>query len=267
MMMYPSLTKSHKGVYPFRLGTTSFIYPDHYVPNVKMLGPYLDEIELLLFESQPVDALPSKSLITELSRLAGEYDLAYNIHLPTDVSISDPRPQKQQRAVDTMLKVFELTEPLNPTAYCLHIPYDKNLSAGEKKSRWQDRVFHGLEKLLAGGIPPQSIAVETLDYSLDRLDGIIDNLDLNVCLDLGHLMARAVDIKTVFDHYGGKTLIIHLHAFEKDRDHLALDRLSAQCAQTVLWILNRFRRTVSIEVFSFEDLKASLDFLDQFYPS
>ncbi len=43
--------KSYKGSYQFRLGTTSFIYPDHYLPNVKMLGPYLNEIELLLFES------------------------------------------------------------------------------------------------------------------------------------------------------------------------------------------------------------------------
>jgi hypothetical protein len=77
--MYPSLARSYKGIFPFKLGTTSFIYPDHYIPNVKMLGPYLDEIELLLFESLPADALPSKAVIAELSDLAREYDLTYNI--------------------------------------------------------------------------------------------------------------------------------------------------------------------------------------------
>jgi hypothetical protein len=47
--MYPALNKSYKGLFPFNIGTTSFIYPDDYVPNVKMLGPYLGNIELLLF--------------------------------------------------------------------------------------------------------------------------------------------------------------------------------------------------------------------------
>ena len=96
---YPSLIKSYKGMYPFKIGTTSFIYPDHYIPNVKMLGPYLDEIELLLFESTGTDALPSKSVIAELSRLAKDFDLTYNVHLPTDISISDPDPKRQIHAV------------------------------------------------------------------------------------------------------------------------------------------------------------------------
>ena len=61
--MYPALGKSYKGEFPFNIGTTSFIYPDDYVPNVKMLGPYLENIELLLFESQHTDALPSTSSI------------------------------------------------------------------------------------------------------------------------------------------------------------------------------------------------------------
>ena len=38
LSMYPSLDRSYKGIFPFNLGTTSFIYPDDYVPNVKMHG-------------------------------------------------------------------------------------------------------------------------------------------------------------------------------------------------------------------------------------
>ena len=264
---HPQLSKSYKGVFPFNIGTTSFIYPDDYVPNVKMLGPYLDEIELLLFESRPANVLPSKSVIAELSRLAAVHNLTYNIHLPIDVSVSDPRPQKQQQAVDTILNVFDLTEPLRPTAYTLHIPYGINLSGTEKSGHWQDRVFRNLEKLVTGGIRPQSIAVETLDFPLDLLDGIIDDLDLSICLDLGHLMAGAVDIKSVYKRYRSKTTIIHLHAFKKDRDHLALDQLSTEYIQAALWILRQFTRTVSLEVFSFESLQASLAFLEKHWQS
>lgn len=265
--MYPSLGKSYKAAFPFNIGTTSFIYPDDYVPNVKMLGPYLDEIELLLFESRPAHVLPSKSVIAELCRLAAVYDLIYNIHLPIDVSVSDPRPQKHQQAVDTILNVFDLTEPLHPTAYTLHIPYAKNLSGTEKSGNWQDRVFRNLEKLVAGGMRPQSIAVETLDYPLNLLDGIIEDLDLRICLDLGHLMAAAVDIKSVYERYRSKTSIIHLHAFKKGRDHLALDQLSTEYNQAVLWILRQFTRTVSLEVFSFASLQASLAFLEKQWQS
>ena len=75
--MYPSLSKSYKGIFPFSIGTTSFIYPDDYVPNVKKLGPYLENIELLLFESNNTDALPSKQVIRELVSLAKDFNLTY----------------------------------------------------------------------------------------------------------------------------------------------------------------------------------------------
>jgi hypothetical protein len=102
---YPPLTKSYKGRFPFKICTTSFIYPDHYIPNVKMLGSYMDEIELLLFESRGVDAIPSTAVVAELDQLAREFDLTYNVHLPTDVSITDRSPTRQKNAVETMVQV------------------------------------------------------------------------------------------------------------------------------------------------------------------
>ena len=43
---YPVLSKSYKGAYPFKPCAPSFIYPDHYVPNVKLLGAFVDEIPI-----------------------------------------------------------------------------------------------------------------------------------------------------------------------------------------------------------------------------
>lgn len=265
MKPYPALKKSYKGKYPFRLGTTSFIYADDYLPNAKMLGPYLDEIELLLFESLPPDALPSNAVIEELCRIGQEYDLRYNVHLPTDVSISHPESEKQQHAVDTILDVVRLVAPLCPSSCTLHIPYHQASFKAERLTKWQKRVRQNLNKLLDNGIEPEGIAVETLDYPFELLDGIIDDLNLSVCLDLGHLMAGGYNIKTIFNDYGRRTSILHLHAFTKNGDHMALNHLSAEYAQAVFWILNNFNQTVSLEVFSFEDLQVSLDYLDQYY--
>ena len=261
--MYPSLARSYKGTFPFNLGTTSFIYPDDYVPNVKMLGPYLDEIELLLFESLSADSLPSKAVIAELSHLARKYDLNYNIHLPTDVSISDEKPEKQRLAVDTILNVSDLLSPLAPTAFSLHIPYSKKSFGEDAVKSWQSCVYKNLEKILAGGIAAESIAVETLDYRFDLLDGVIADLNLSICLDLGHLIVHGYHLNALFNKYADRTSMIHLHGVKNGHDHLALNKLSDEFIEPVVSILKRFTGSVSLEVFAFDDLKPSLAFLEK----
>jgi sugar phosphate isomerase/epimerase len=259
---YPSLTKSYKGIYPFKIGTTSFIYPDHYIPNVKMLGPYMDEIELLLFESTGPDALPSRSVITELGRLAAEFDLSYNIHLPTDISISDRDPARQRHAVETMVWVIERVHPLCPSALTLHIPYAEGSFEEYDVKKWQDRVYHNLDKILSATLQKDIIAIENLNYPFELVEEIIIDLDLSICLDLGHLMLYDYDIVSGFNKYSFKTSIIHLHGVEKARDHTALYRLPDKLIESVLWILKRFTGVVSLEVFSFENLNSSLIFLE-----
>jgi len=259
---YPSLAKSYKGLFPFKIGTTSFIYPDHYIPNVKMLGPYLDEIELLFFESRGPEALPPRTVITELCRLAGEFDLSYNVHLPTDISISDRDPAGQQRAVETMIRVMDLVQPLDASALILHIPFGEKSYDASIVANWQDRVYKNLENILSTVENKNIIAVETLDYPLDMLEDIIADLEVAICLDLGHLMVYDHDLLKVYNKYGHKTGVLHLHGVENGRDHMALERLSEKLASTVLQVLTRFSGVVSLEVFSFEDLNSSLKFFE-----
>ncbi|MGB5747445.1 MAG: cobamide remodeling phosphodiesterase CbiR [Desulfobacterales bacterium] len=259
---YPALSKSYKGMFPFKICTTSFVYPDHYIPNVKMLGPYMDEIELLLFESTGPDVLPSRFEITELGRLAAEFDLSYNIHLPTDISISDMNTERQRSAVETMVQVIELVEPLCPSALILHVPYIDGSLKDDSLSIWQDRVYKNLEKILSVVENKKIIAIETLEYPLELLEAVIVDLDLAICLDLGHLMVYDNDVKEVFKKYSYKTSVLHLHGVENNRDHMTLKRLSPKLIETVLWVLKRFSGVVSIEVFSYEDLISSLKFLE-----
>ena len=259
---YPPLAKSYKGRYPFKIGTTSFIYPDDYLPNVLMLGPFLDEIELLLFESRAADALPPQTVIAELCRLARKFNLSYNVHLPTDISISDPNPARQHLAVETMKRVLDLVRPLDPSALILHIPLGEISSDEPALAEWRDRVYHNLAKILAGLENKHAIAIETLDYPLDLLEDVIADLEVAVCLDLGHLMRYGYDLIKVYERYGSRTGVLHLHGIENGRDHLALDRLSGKLASAVLQVLKRFSGVVSLEVFCFEDLNSSLKFIE-----
>ena len=259
---YPMLSKSYKGVYPFKLCTPSFIYPDHYVPNVELLGPFVDEIEILMFESAPADSLLSSQEINALSRLSQELDLTYNIHLPTDISIGDPDPVKQQQAIDSLIRVIELVAPLRPTNYTLHLPYDDNLGDKDSIKRWQEVVHHNLLKILTTGVG-NLIAIETLDYPFEMIETIIAELNVSICMDLGHLIVHGENLKRVSDKYLDKTSIIHLHGVEDGNDHLALDRLAKPLVKTVFEILGQFSGSVSLEVFSFENLDTSLAFLER----
>ena len=258
---YPTLTKSYKGMFPFKICTTSFIYPDHYIPNVKMLGPCMDEIELLLFESQGVDSIPSKAVIADLGQLGREFDLSYNIHLPTDVSLTDKNRSRQENAVETMIRVIERVLPLGPSALVLHLPYDE-ASFEQNTTAWQNRAYQNLEKILPAVDNNKLIAIETLDYPLELLADIPHDLDLSICLDLGHLMVYDYDILEVFNTYASSTSVIHLHGVENQCDHTTLERLSDKSFSTVRQVLARFTGVVSIEVFSFEHLDSSLKYLE-----
>jgi len=262
--MYPTLPKSYKGAFPFKIGSSSFIYPDGYVQNVKMLAPYLDEIELLLFESAS-DSLPSNHEIKKLSLLSNEFDLTYNVHLPIDISLSNLDISLRHTAMETIKQLIELTAPLSPTTYTLHLPYDEVDFEKECIKRWQERLYKSIGQLVATGINGEMISIETLAYPLDWVEKIITFFNLSVCIDLGHLIVNRFDMEAVFNKYCKRTSIIHLHGVENHKDHLALDKLPKQMTDIIIRILKRFPGVVSLEVFSFNELFTSLNVLEKLW--
>jgi sugar phosphate isomerase/epimerase len=262
---YPHLPKSYKGVYPFSLSTTSFIYPDDYIPNISMLGPYIDEIELLLFESNDIESLFPESVVDELNCLARDLNIRYNVHLPTDISISTQDVRLQQAAVDSYTKTIERMLPLAPSTFCLHVPYDEDDAEKNTVKRWRDRVRSNLYRLLGGAIEGSLISIETLDYPVDFIEDIVMELNLSICMDVGHLILYGYDVMDVFIRYSSKISSIHLHGVENTQDHLAIDRLPQQFIQPVIEILKRFTGILSLEVFSYHHLNPSLRILEMWW--
>ncbi|MDL2124177.1 MAG: TIM barrel protein [Deltaproteobacteria bacterium] len=262
--MYPFISKSYKHAYPFKIGTTSYIYPDHIIPNVKMLAPYFDEIELLLFESR-FDSLPTMQQITELALLAEQYDLSYNVHLPIDISLTDSNPLARSKSVNVIKRICDLTYVLTPSTYTLHLPCDETSFDGDGLKIWHDFAADGIEKLIATGIKSQAISIETLAYPFEWLEEIIKAFKLSVCIDIGHLLVNGFDVKKVFDKHSSITSIIHLHGVENKKDHVTLNRLSLEQMDQIIGILKRYYGVVSLEVFSFDNLNSSLTFLEKYW--
>lgn len=260
---FPGLEKSYKGLYPFRLGTTSFIHPAGYADNAALVGPYVDEIELLFFESLGSEISPLKEEIRLLERISEEQKVSYNVHLPTDVWPGHESRSRRQTAVDELKRVIDLTAPLMPSTWTLHLPFKGNYHAEDEISPWQERIIQSLAELIDTGIHPHTLSIETLDYPFEVAEPIVIDLDLNMCLDIGHCIVHGFDYERLFSRLNDRVAILHLHGVERGRDHLSLDRLAPQHAAAILKILRQFNGVASLEIFSYDHLKTSLEFLGE----
>lgn len=258
MPAYPPLRAGGKNFYPFRLATTSFIYPDHMAPNVRMLGPFVDEVELLFFESSHPDSLPRQAEIRELAELAVEHQITYNIHLPLDLSLTHRSPARRDTAIETLKTIFELAAPLAPSTWTLHVPVE---DAANNFQDWHDRAAQSLSRLCPGHVAGADLSVETLSYPLEWIADIIAVLDLSICLDIGHMSVHGMDWEDFYQKFADRIPIIHLYGFETTHSHLGLDRLPFDIRRSVAATLENFTGTVCLEVFSYEHLEASLKIL------
>jgi len=263
--MFQSLNRSYKGKFPFRLGTTSFIYADGYIPNVKLLGPWLDEIELLFFESNASDDFPSREQIKELLRLAEEFQISYNVHMPLDIDPGHPDSSIRRRSVQIIERIYDLTSPLSPTTFTVHLPYHGDARSTKIIAGWRERIQLSLEQIIQAGIPAGVVSIETLDYPLRWIEDIIAEMHFSVCMDVGHLLVHDFDLSAFYRRYQKEIAIIHLHGVSGGRDHVALDQLAVNNSVPIMSVLKQFRGSVSLEVFSFDHLKRSLSHLEKLW--
>ncbi|MDM8535996.1 cobamide remodeling phosphodiesterase CbiR [Desulfobacterales bacterium HSG17] len=260
---YQPIPKSYKKKFPFKLGTTSFIYPDDYIPNAQMLAPYVDEVELLIFESTWPDSIPSTETIERLRIIGKETSLKYNIHLPIDVSLTASDPKVHEHGVRVLCQVIERTSPLCPSTYTLHLPFNRKLNNDKEIKKRLDNACKGLEKILQTGIKSSLISVETLEYPFEWVKPLINDFNLSICMDIGHLFLYNFDPESFYDKFSDKISIIHLHGVRDKQDHISLEKLSQDHMQIVKKILKQFKGIVSLEVFSYKNLVPSLILLDK----
>jgi sugar phosphate isomerase/epimerase len=257
--MAQEIIRNYKGSFPFKLATTSYIYPDHLIPNVVKLAPFFDEIELVLFESQGQDNLSDGEQVLGLRDLRLQQGINFNIHLPIDLYLGDEDEKVRISGLSTIKKIVEATLCLNPSVYTLHL--ERKTQAGLQD--WQRRLIRSMEEVLRWSVDPGRISIETLGYPFEWIEEIVRDFGFSICLDIGHILISGQDLELHFEKYLSRTSIIHLHGFEDGVDHLGIDRLTGPVLDLIIDRLRNFRGTVSIEVFSMDELKRSLVTLEE----
>jgi sugar phosphate isomerase/epimerase len=264
MKIYPLLQKCYKRMFPFNLSTTSYIYPDMIIPNVTLLAPFLDEIELVLFESEAENNLPDEEQIHALKDLSFQYGVNFNVHLPIDIFLGDEKEEVRLKGISIIRKIMERTLCLNPSVYILH--FDLRNSNGQEETdiqSWRKRILRSAEEIMEWGIESRRISIETLSYPFEWIEDIITGFGFSTCLDIGHMLIYGQDLRGYLEKYLPQTSIIHLHGIENGVDHLGIDRLNGKIVDLILSKLQNFTGILSVEVFSFGDLKNSLEVLEQ----
>ena len=251
-------------MFPFRLGTTSYIYPDQIVPNVAKLTPFLDEIELVLFESEGQDNYPDEAELRSLMNFCLNGEVDFNVHLPIDIFLGDKNEEVRFKGISVVKKVIERTLCINPSVYTLHLDLRKSDGQQERDiNAWKSRIIRSIEEMVEYGIEPKRISIETLSYPFEWIEDIVKGFGFSICLDIGHMLIYGQDFRGYLDKYLPQTSIIHLHGFQNGVDHLGIDRLDGRIVDLILSKLQNYTGILSIEVFSFDDLKNSLEVLEQ----
>ena len=256
---------SCKNRFPFRIGTTSYIIPDDILPNIEYLKHKVDDVELVLFESDEISNLPSPETVSRLKEIGDEHDLTYSIHLPLDVYLGSDDSGLRERSVDKCLRVIELTGELDPSAYVMHAEagpgIDVNRFTKGEQSEFAMNVRNAIERLLSAvSVQPSEFCIETLNYPLEIIDVVISSLGLAVTLDIGHLELYGYPVREHLERYIKVARVLHVHGIEDGRDHRGLQHMRPETLAMVMQALldNRDRKRIfTMEIFSKKDFDAS----------
>ncbi|MGE4453576.1 MAG: cobamide remodeling phosphodiesterase CbiR [Sphaerochaeta sp.] len=254
-----------------RLGTTSYIIPDDILPNVRYLSDKVDDIELVLFESEAMSNLPDRSTIKALASLAKEHQLTYTVHFPLDIHPGSQSIVERNRFVDSIQRIVDLTSSLDPFAYVLHLtPEEYGRSPASDVDRWLSALKESLRSMLERcGMPSRMFCAETLSYPFSLVLPLIEEFDLSITLDVGHIWLMGYDMEENLASLLSRTRVAHLHGVHGGKDHLGLEKGNAAQISRFLAALEQqmkqdmVERVLTLEVFSEADLDSSLSLLQE----
>jgi sugar phosphate isomerase/epimerase len=250
-----------------RLGTTSYIIPDDIIPNARYLADKVDDIQLILFQSEDI-SLPTDEDVQVLQEIAEANNLTYSIHFPLDTILGAEEPLRSQ-SVKKHIEIINTTRPLAPSAYIVHFNSDdKEHQTGtpsDDMDRWLANNRKSMEEILAAvDVPSAEFCVETLSFPLEIVDDIIEDLELSVCLDIGHLIVNKYSIEDHLDKYLDKTKSIHLHGTSGAKDHLDLSYLDPAIITLLLSRITDRDLNLIIEIFNEENFLKSMEVLKEY---
>ena len=123
-----------------------------------------------------------------------------------------------------MEKIIEMTRPLEPYGYILHLQGIDAESSLRERELWLDACDEVCRRIAEiPWLESQRICVENLFYPMVWHMDLVARYNLSICMDIGHLLLSGEKrYDDIFVKYLAKTRIIHLHGVCEGRDHISL---------------------------------------------
>lgn len=240
-----------------KVGTTSFILPDTWIANAEFLAGRVDNIELLIFESE---CLPSTNEIEALGRIPEQVrskkPLTYTVHLPVDLPLFAKDGEIRRRSVKKMETVIKQTLPLDPEGWILHLTQEEETMPVLPSYEDLNEIFD----LLSGIVAPEKICMENLTGdNPEEVANRADRSGISFCYDIGHHLQNGSsnDIRWLVE----KARIIHLHGIDRrKKDHCGIEYLDKETIEIVAEAFHkREEKILTIEVFNKKDWENSME--------
>jgi sugar phosphate isomerase/epimerase len=217
------------------------VIPDRIGANCRALSGLVDEVALMLLETRSCLDYDDGDLPPYLPELG----LSFHVHLPMDL----PWSEGAEHVAQVIRRLERKISFLNPGDYVLHPPRPGELLALlESYPALDSRLL--LENVCDGDL-------------WDIWEEITD-LDLGVCLDLGHLVSYGQERILGLPGFFRRVRMLHVYGGESSGGHMGLSALPRP--HLLREILSRLTTDVTlvVEVFHLEELRNSLALLRRF---
>jgi sugar phosphate isomerase/epimerase len=180
---------------------------------------HISVIEVTMDILHVIPGALSTKTIEQLVELKDEFGHSYTAHLPLwSVELATFNTPVRKGSVESVVEAMRTIEPLEPEFYVLH-------STGPLAAEFSRLNFSrdvvtmictamagfsatSIEEILAESeIDPRRIAVENIEFPFEVTRAIVDEYDLSICFDTGHLLTR----------YSGSESVLEFYETHKDR--------------------------------------------------
>jgi sugar phosphate isomerase/epimerase len=252
--------------FPFLTGTTSYIIENDLIHNALFLSEYVDDLELVLFESEGLSNIPSQSDINRLKEIQELRSVGYTVHFPIDKMAGSKSLHERIEFVESAKKIIELTLPLSPRAWILHLEGIQPDASTEELDQWKSWTRNTIEQLCDVCGDSRKLAIENLGYPWYWHLENGSQAQTSLCCDIGHLWLYFPDCwKEYCEAMLPHTSVIHLHGVNNGRDHVSLKYLDPAKLESFLRIVKAYdyRGVVTLEIFSESEFFESIAVLDE----
>jgi sugar phosphate isomerase/epimerase len=152
--------------------------------------------------------------------------VSYTVHLPLwSVEPSTPQTPVREGSVAAVVQCIQTTRSLDPEVYVLHAFGSLASEFTNKKfsavatnlilRQFQNGARQSIRRILAEtGLPSRKLALETIEFPLDLMLEVVEEFDLSICFDTGHVLAGFpgwFDFFEVLERCLPRLVEVHLH--------------------------------------------------------